>query len=173
MDYKSRFSEFNRPSFFSRVDADHILDWHIGIDEKGRMSIEYRSNFTARRVQGTKYIEVNQYKNDKYCTIRFSLCDKELNDLCKNSRRKPVQAIKAALYKRATGYHYTETTTVNNDKGVQITTYNKYLPPDPASAMILLKHWDKETEWTQDPATLNLKKQELELKKEHMESEGW
>lgn len=98
---------------------------------------------------------------------------KELNDLCKNSRRKPVQAIKAALYKRATGYHYTETTTVNNDKGVQITTYNKYLPPDPASAMILLKHWDKETEWTQDPATLNLKKQELELKKEHMESEGW
>ena len=81
MDYKSRFSEFNRPSFFSRVDADHILDWHIGIDEIGRMSIEYRSNFTARRVQGTKYIEVNQYKNDKYCTIRFSLCDKELNDL--------------------------------------------------------------------------------------------
>ena len=81
MDYKSRFSEFNRPSFFSRVDADHILDWHIGIDEIGRMSIEYRSNFTARRVQGTKYIEVNQYKNNKYCTIRFSLCDKELNDL--------------------------------------------------------------------------------------------
>lgn len=98
---------------------------------------------------------------------------KELNDLCKNARRKPVQQIKAALFKRATGYHYTETTTVNSDKGVQITTYNKYLPPDPASAMILLKHWDKETEWTQDPATLNLKKQELELKKEHMESEVW
>lgn len=104
---------------------------------------------------------------------RYKNEHKELSDLCKNARRKPVQQIKAALFKRATGYHYTETTTVNNDKGVQITTYNKYLPPDPASAMILLKHWDKETEWTQDPATLNLKKQELELKKEHMESEVW
>ena len=81
MNYRLRFSEFDKPCYFSRVDAEHILDWHIGIDEKGRMSIEYRSNFTARRVQGTKYIEVNQYKNDKYCTIRFSLCDKELNDL--------------------------------------------------------------------------------------------
>lgn len=98
---------------------------------------------------------------------------KELNDLVKNARRKPVQAIKAALFKRATGYHYTETTTVNSEKGTQTTTYNKYLPPDPASAMILLKHWDKETEWTQDPATLKLKKEEFEYKKEHAESEVW
>lgn len=98
---------------------------------------------------------------------------KALNDLVKNARRKPVQAIKAALFKRATGYHYTETTTVNNEKGTQVTTYNKYLPPDPASAMILLKHWDKETEWTQDPATLKLKKEEFEFKKEHAESEVW
>ena len=81
MNYKSRFAEFLRPSFFSRVDTGHILNWHIGIDELGRKSIEYRSNFTARRVQGTKYIEVNQYKNEKYCTIRFSLCDKILEDL--------------------------------------------------------------------------------------------
>lgn len=98
---------------------------------------------------------------------------KELNDLVKNARRKPVQAIKAALFKRATGYHYQETTTVMSEKGTQVTTYNKYLPPDPASAMILLKHWDKETEWTQDPATLKLKKEEFEFKKEHAESEVW
>lgn len=81
MNYKSRFAEFFRPSFFSRVDTNHILDWHIGIDEYGRKSIEYRSNFTARRVQGTKYINVCQYKNEKYSTIRFSLCDKALEDL--------------------------------------------------------------------------------------------
>lgn len=98
---------------------------------------------------------------------------KELNDLVKNARRRPVQQIKAALFKRATGFHYTETTTVNSEKGTQTTTYNKYLPPDPASAMILLKHWDKETEWTQDPATLKLKKEEFEFKKEHAESEVW
>ena len=45
--------------------------------------------------------------------------------------------------------------------------------PDPASALILLKHWDKETEWTQDPATLKVKKQELELKKKRIENEVW
>lgn len=105
--------------------------------------------------------------------IRYKNDYKELSDLVKNARRKPVQAIKAALYKRATGYHYTETTTVMSEKGTQVTTYNKYLPPDPASAMILLKHWDKETEWTQDPATLKLKKEEFEYKKEHSESEVW
>lgn len=81
MDYKSRFSEFSRPEFFSRVDTNHILNWHIGVDEKGQKSIEYRSNFTARKVTGTKCIEVNQYKKDEYCTIRFSLCDKNLDDL--------------------------------------------------------------------------------------------
>lgn len=98
---------------------------------------------------------------------------KELNDLVKNARRKPVQQIKAALFKRATGFNYIESTTVVSEKGTQVTTYNKYLPPDPASAMILLKHWDKETEWTQDPATLKLKKEEFEFKKEHAESEVW
>lgn len=102
---------------------------------------------------------------------------KELKDLCKNARRRPVQQIKAALFKRACGYHYQETTTVSNEKGTQVTIYDKYLPPDPASAMILLKHWDKDehgnAKWTQDPARLELQKEELELKKQHIESEEW
>ena len=104
---------------------------------------------------------------------RYKNEHKELSDLIKNARRRPVQQIKAALFKRATGYHYQETTTVMSEKGTRVTTYDKYLPPDPASAMILLKHWDKETEWTQDPATLKLKKEEFEYKKEHAESEVW
>ena len=81
MNYKEKFSEFVRPSFFSRVDTEHVLNWHVGIDELGRKSIEYRSNFTARKVTGTKYIAVNQYKNKDYNTIRFSLCDKSLDEL--------------------------------------------------------------------------------------------
>ena len=56
---------------------------------------------------------------------------------------------------------------------VQTETYTKYALPDPASAMILLKHWDKENEWTNDPASLELKKQEFEFKKKHIESEDW
>lgn len=122
---------------------------------------------------------------------------KELNELVKNARRKPVQAIKAALFKRATGFVYSENKTVTEyakypdeimklfeEMGVDLSgmekpkvirheAYEKYALPDPASAMILLKHWDKETEWTQDPASLKLKKEEFEFKKEHAESGDW
>lgn len=98
----------------------------------------------------------------------------EFNELIKTARKLPVQAIKAALFKRATGFAYTEKTITHSEKnGLTVQTFEKYALPDPASAMILLKHWDKETEWTQDPARLNLQKQELELKKKHLESEDW
>lgn len=110
----------------------------------------------------------------------------ELNELCKNGRQKAVQQIKAALFKRATGFTYKEKKTIRKQivvQGedeedipavlVQTETYEKCALPDPTSAMMLLKHWDKESEWTSDPATLELKKQELELKKKHIESEVW
>lgn len=110
----------------------------------------------------------------------------EFNELIKNGRKVPVQAIKAALFKRATGFMYSEKKVIRkqilldgDDESkipaelVQTETYTKYALPDPASAMILLKHWDKEQEWTQDPAVLKLKKKEFELKKEHMESGEW
>ncbi|WP_458397839.1 transposase [Anaerotignum sp.] len=99
---------------------------------------------------------------------------KELNELCKNGRRKAVQAIKAALFKRATGFQYVESKLIEDDEGHwKKETYTKSALPDPASAMILLKHWDKENGWTNDPQQLELKKQELELKKKHLESEVW
>lgn len=121
----------------------------------------------------------------------------EFNELIKRGRKQPVQAIKAALFKRATGFSYEEKKTVTlavefpkdlkktlDEHGIDVSgmstpyvskveTYEKYALPDPASAMILLKHWDKEGGWTNDPASLNLKKQELELKKQHFESEDW
>ena len=121
----------------------------------------------------------------------------DLNELFKNGRITAVQEIKAALFKRATGFSYTEKKTVTermklpkemkqfllecgfdaekmeNPELVKTETCEKYVLPDPVSAMILLKHWDKETEWTQDPATLKLKKQELELKKKQAEQANW
>lgn len=121
----------------------------------------------------------------------------ELNELYKKGRRMPVQAIKSALFKRATGFVYSEKKTVieyeewsdevkdvlaqvgidvdsvEKRKLVRIEVYEKHALPDPASAMILLKHWDKDQEWTQDPASLRLKKEELELKKKQIEKEVW
>lgn len=98
----------------------------------------------------------------------------ELNDLIKKGRKQPVQAIKAALYKRAIGFTYTESKFIEDDEGHwKKETYTKAALPDPTAAMMLLKHWDVDQEWTSDPASYRLKKEELELKKKHMESEEW
>ena len=81
MTLKDRFDTFSVPEYFSRVDTDHILELYIGLDEKGRKSIELRSVFNPRRVKGTSAIEVTQYDNPKYKTLRFSLTDEEISGL--------------------------------------------------------------------------------------------
>lgn len=98
----------------------------------------------------------------------------EFYELCKNGRRQPVQAIKAALFKRAIGFSYQESKkTIENGIVLREEIYTKSALPDPTSAMMLLRHWDQENEWTAEPALLKLKKEELELKKKHLESEDW
>ena len=81
MTLKERFDTFTTPDFYSRVDSEHILELYIGLDEKGRRSMELRSAFNPRKVRGTSAIEVNQYENQKYKTIRFSLTDEEISGL--------------------------------------------------------------------------------------------
>ena len=89
------------------------------------------------------------------------------------SRKKPVEMVKSALLKRALGYKYEEQTTVTSGKGTIVTTKTKHLPPDPTSCLMLLKHWARDEKWTSDPQTLELKLQELQIKKEAAEKENW
>lgn len=85
-----------------------------------------------------------------------------------------MQAIKAALYRRATGFKYEETKYIEDSEGYwKRETFTKYSVPDPTAALMLLKHWDQDQEWTSDPASLKIKKEELELKKQQAESEEW
>lgn len=89
----------------------------------------------------------------------------EFSDLLKRARKKPVMEIKAALFKRAIGFQYEESEEItDSDGGWRRRTVKKTALPDPASAMILLKHWAPEEGWTNDPAMLEIRKQELELK---------
>lgn len=133
---------------------DEILEWlQIGATEK-----EIAENLGVNQKVFCKY------KKDYT----------ELNDLIKKGRKQPVQAIKAALFKRATGFQYLESKLIEDDEGHwKKETLTKYAVPDPTAAMMLLKHWDKEQEWTSDPASLKLKKKELELKEKKIESEDW
>ena len=149
--------------------------------KKGRPN-KYESNVKPRFAEITEWLKAgatdkeiaeNLGVNQKvFC--RYKNEYNELNELIKNGRKSAVQEIKAALFKRAVGFNYTEKKVIESERnGKTVEIYTKAALPDPASAMILLKHWDKEHEWTQDPASLELKKQELELKKKHLESEVW
>ena len=78
---KERFKDFSEPNYFSRVDTSHPLELHIGLDEKGRKSIELRDSFKPRKVISSGAIEVNQYTKPEYNTIRFSLNNNEVSGL--------------------------------------------------------------------------------------------
>lgn len=97
----------------------------------------------------------------------------EFNEFIKENRKSPIIAIKAALFKRACGYTATEKTINETKDGTFITIKEKHIPADPASAMILLKHWARDEGWTNDPAQLQLKERELELKKQLAEKDNW
>ena len=99
----------------------------------------------------------------------------EFLDTIKNNRNKAIEDIKNALFKRAIGFQYKETketksTDEDGNVSIKKETTIKTVVPDPASCMILLKHWDKNNEWTSEPALLELKKQELELKKQQADN---
>jgi len=104
MDIKDKFSKFTTPNYYSRVDSQHILELHIGLDEKGRKAIKLRSVFTPRTIKGTSAIEVKQFKNDKYMTIIFSLCDEEISGLFNKFCDDLIESTRS-LKDPASGYH--------------------------------------------------------------------
>lgn len=126
----------------------------------------------------------------------------EFSEFLKENRKKPVEEIKAAMLKRALGFQYTEKKTIKQridfpddlkvlfedngfnilnrfERPVLIKTEEtvKTALPDPTCGLILLKHWDKDkngnAKWTGDPASLEIKKEELEIKKKQAENENW
>ena len=143
---------------------------------------KYETNVKPRFSEITEWLQIGATEKEiaenlgvnHKVFIKYKQQYKELNELVKNGRKKPVQAIKAALFKRATGFTYTETkVTEDNEGNWKKETMTKAALPDPTAAMMLLKHWAKDEGWTSDPASLELKKEELEIKKKHMESEDW
>lgn len=98
----------------------------------------------------------------------------EFNEFIIKGRKKPVIQIKSALFNRAIGYDYREITETTDSEGNTTTTVKtRHLPADPASAMILLKHWARDEGWTNDPASLDLRKREIELKEKELEKNNW
>lgn len=118
---------------------------------------------------GIAYSTFNKYKVEKT----------ELMDLLKSVDRSEIVCdLRSALLKKALGFTYVEKKTYR--KVDEITghecTYEEYTTkqahPDVAAINLALKNYDKEN-WANDPQMLELKKQEMELRKQLAEDKAW
>lgn len=97
----------------------------------------------------------------------------EFADLYKSGQIDLVQDLRGVLFKKAKGFQFTETEKiVENGIVTKEVTKIKTALPDVAAINLLLKNYDKEN-WANDPQLLDLKKQELKMKKEIAENENW
>lgn len=156
---------------------------------------KYQSHVKARFDDIKEWLELGASEKEIYSNlgiskdtwIKYKSEYIELSDLIKNGRKSPIIQIKKAMLKRAVGFQYEEkkvtTQKVELDDGgtmipakvikTEITT--KTALPDVAAGLVLLQHWDTDekgqTKWSRDPASLELKKKELELKEKQAEEE--
>ena len=96
-----------------------------------------------------------------------------LNVALKSGRAELVKELRSTMIKRAKGFAYQEKKQIVKDGiVVQEEVYTKAALPDVASMNLLLKNYDKDN-WANDPQTLELKKQELEIQKLKIAEGGW
>ena len=100
----------------------------------------------------------------------------ELVEALKQGRRTLADELKETLRMKAKGFHYTEKKKVIKGQGAdRITTYEeyeRYSIPDTAAIHLLLKNLDDN--WrNDDAATMEIKKQKMEIEKEKAEAENW
>lgn len=99
----------------------------------------------------------------------------EFREALLGGRELLVAELHQSIKMKAKGFHYTETkikTRITED-GEEVTyreEYTRYAPPDTGAIHLLLKNLDKN--WrNDDQATMDLKREQLELKKKQAESE--
>lgn len=102
----------------------------------------------------------------------------ELTELIEKNRVDAVEEIKSALFKKAIGFQYVEIKEINgiNSHGLTFSKTEKTTKtalPDVAAGLVLLKHWAKDEEWTNDPQSLKLRREEFEHKKKIEDENSW
>lgn len=125
---------------------------------------------------GVSHTTWTKYKNEK----------PELMELLNKNRALAVNEIENSMYLSALGGKQTvwkgmkvkKTEYENGKKVLEFETVEKYqeevyVPPNTTAGIYLLKHWGRNRGYTNDPLTLELKKEELELKKEIAEDNNW
>lgn len=96
----------------------------------------------------------------------------ELREAVKKGRMGLVLDLKSTLIQKAKGFKYEEKKIIK-ERGVVVKEeiIQKSALPDLGSIHLLLKNYDPY--WSNDPKALELKKEELELKKKQVEENSW
>lgn len=96
----------------------------------------------------------------------------ELREAVKKGRMSLVLDLKSTLIQKAKGFKYEEKKIIK-EHGVVVKEeiIQKSALPDLGSIHLLLKNYDPY--WSNDPKALELKKEELELKKKQIEENSW
>lgn len=106
---------------------------------------------------------------------------KELADILDGGRAGKIKRLKQTLYARAIGGTKVtkEEYALNKETG-EMELVEQVIKDDPGSMqalMILLKNWDKfddgKTKWSDDPAAIELKREELKLKEKIAKENNW
>lgn len=97
----------------------------------------------------------------------------ELSDFLKKGRESLVIELKSTLIRKAKGFQYSEKKVIK-ERGevVREEEYIRSSLPDVAALNLLLKNYDKDN-WSNDPAVLEIRRQELELRRKQIENNEW
>lgn len=116
---------------------------------------------------GISYGSFNNYKREH----------PELWELCRKPRPKLIDDLRSALIKKALGMKVERKKIYSkkNEDGEEV-KYTEImideLPPDVAAINLALKNYDREN-WANDPQAMDLKREELKLRKELAQLKEW
>lgn len=109
--------------------------------------------------------------------------DSQLSQTIKNGRAVAVENLENTMYQSACGFERTvkkcakvKRTIYENGKKAEeweeMVEYEEtqYFPPDTTAGIFLLKNW---ASYMNEPATVNLRKKELELKEKQVDANTW
>lgn len=137
---------------------------------------KWYENMTENQIAKRLGISVASFENYKIKYPELVAC------LCKG-KELLVDDLKDSLRRKAKGFYYTETkrtyVVIKNDEGkeeivgaIKVEQTEKYAAPDTGAIHLLLKNLD--ADWrNDDQATLDMKREKLELDKQKAENESW
>lgn len=134
-----------------------------------------RDGLTEKDIASKLGISISSMKNYKRQYPEFRQAMEE-------AKEAVISDVFAALLKRAKGYEYEEvkvyTKKEKDDEGVyKDVVYTektkKHEPPNVAACSLILKNLDRKHDWSDNPAMLQIKREEQELRKQMAEAEKW